>query len=312
MELDLEKLLESDKGEGYMINKMLDKIRVSKFANRVLSLLGCIGLDKVFILILYRYYEKHPTETMHKSVQYFDLHRPDIRMVRNLFADEKSKQVWLQMIKFRKTMNYKVHPGCEMPSYFVKGIIKFDRQEVFVGCGSFDGRTSFDFIQGAKSSGGGYRLIVVFEPDALNFKQIEKNMKNISNVCLFPKGLWNRKTSLRFCADGTAASKVLELGEEYKNTRNESIIQVTAMDDVPECQDATFIKMDLEGSEMMALKGAETIIKRNKPKLAICIYHSDQDMLEIIKYIHQLVPEYRLYIRHHSTSYIDTVLYAVC
>ncbi len=83
------------------------------------------------------------------------------------------------------------------------------------------------------------------------------------------------------------------------------------MDDVPECQDATFIKMDLEGSEMMALKGAEKIIKRNKPKLAICIYHSDQDMLEIIKYIHQLVPEYRLYIRHHSTSYIDTVLYAV-
>lgn len=155
MELDLEKLLESDKGEGYMINKMLDKIRVSKFANWVLSLLGCIGLDKVFILILYRYYEKYPTETMHKSVQYFDQHRPDIRMVRNLLTDEKSKQIWLRMIKFRKTMNYKVHPGCEMPLYFVKGIIKFDRQEVFVDCGSFDGKTSIDFIQRAKSSGGG-------------------------------------------------------------------------------------------------------------------------------------------------------------
>ncbi len=62
---------------------------------------------------------------------------------------------------------------------------------------------------------------------------------------------------------------------------------------------------------MMALKGAENIIRNNRPKLAVCIYHSDQDMVEIIKYIHQLVPEYRLYVRQHSDSYIETVLYAV-
>ena len=55
----------------------------------------------------------------------------------------------------------------------------------------------------------------------------------------------------------------------------------------------------------------EKIIKRNKPKLAVCIYHSDQDMLEIIQYIHQLVPEYKLYVRQHSNMYYETVLYAV-
>lgn len=83
------------------------------------------------------------------------------------------------------------------------------------------------------------------------------------------------------------------------------------MDDVAECKNATFIKMDLEGSEMQALKGAEKIIKANKPKLAICIYHSDKDMLEIIQYIYSLVPEYKFFVRQHANSYNETVLYAV-
>lgn len=62
---------------------------------------------------------------------------------------------------------------------------------------------------------------------------------------------------------------------------------------------------------MDALKGARMTIQTNYPKLAICIYHSDEDMLRIIEYIHELVPEYRLYVRHHSKSNVETVLYAV-
>ena len=52
-------------------------------------------------------------------------------------------------------------------------------------------------------------------------------------------------------------------------------------------------------------------IQRDKPKLAICIYHKPEDMTEIPLYIKSLVPEYKLYIRHHSNRYGETVLYAV-
>ena len=72
----------------------------------------------------------------------------------------------------------------------------------------------------------------------------------------------------------------------------------------------TFIKMDIEGSEMRALKGAKQIITTYKPKLAICIYHKLDDLWRIPQYIHSLVPEYKFYIRHHSILYSDTVLYA--
>ena len=73
----------------------------------------------------------------------------------------------------------------------------------------------------------------------------------------------------------------------------------------------TFIKMDIEGAELEALKGSSKIIKKYMPKLAISLYHKKDDILEIPLYIKELVPEYKLYIRHYSNAGVETVLYAV-
>lgn len=87
-------------------------------------------------------------------------------------------------------------------------------------------------------------------------------------------------------------------------------ISVVAMDSIIK-EKVTYIKLDIEGAELEALKGAQEIIKRDKPKLAICIYHKKEDMVEIPYFIKQLVPEYRLFIRHYSNNECETVLYAV-
>ena len=73
----------------------------------------------------------------------------------------------------------------------------------------------------------------------------------------------------------------------------------------------TFLKMDIEGSELAALRGAERIIREQRPKLAICVYHKPEDMWEIPGFILNCHPDYKLYLRHYSISYTETVLYAV-
>ena len=73
----------------------------------------------------------------------------------------------------------------------------------------------------------------------------------------------------------------------------------------------THIKMDIEGAELNALKGAKNIIQRDTPILAICVYHKIQDFVEIPNYILSLVPDYKLYLRHHNISGTETVLYAI-
>lgn len=88
-------------------------------------------------------------------------------------------------------------------------------------------------------------------------------------------------------------------------------VEVSNLDDDLECKNVSFIKMDIEGAEQKALIGSEKLIGQNRPKLAICIYHNCEDMTDIILYIHKLVPEYKIYVRHHSLLATETVMYAV-
>ena len=69
--------------------------------------------------------------------------------------------------------------------------------------------------------------------------------------------------------------------------------------------------MDIEGAESKALDGASETIKKYHPKLYVCAYHRNEDFFELVKKIHSLNADYRIYMRHHP--YIpawETNLYA--
>lgn len=84
------------------------------------------------------------------------------------------------------------------------------------------------------------------------------------------------------------------------------------MDELIPGAEVSLIKMDIEGAELQALIGGMHTIIRNKPKLAISLYHKRDDMFKIPLLIHNFCPAYRLYIRHHCTTFSETVLYAIC
>ena len=84
-------------------------------------------------------------------------------------------------------------------------------------------------------------------------------------------------------------------------------IRVCSLDCTPECESASFIKMDIERSEFNAIKGARDIIMRNRPVLTISIYYSDEDMLRIIELIMSMCTNYSFYVRQHSFLPIETI-----
>ena len=71
-----------------------------------------------------------------------------------------------------------------------------------------------------------------------------------------------------------------------------------------------FIKMDIEGAELEALKGAEDSIRRYRPKLAISVYHHLPDFWEISQWIDGLGLGYCFYLRHFTIHAEETVLFA--
>ena len=184
--------------------------------------------------------------------------------------------------------------------YFPKDIIRLEDDEIFVDCGAYIGDTIEKFLVETNNK---YKRIIGFEPDNKNFNIMKESLKDIENKFLYNSGVYSSNTKLNFNEDKGDCSNFSELGD--------SVINVMKLDDIEECREATFIKMDIEGSELEALKGAENIIKTNKPKLAICIYHSDNDFVDIINYIHKLVPEYKIFIRQHAPFELETVMYAI-
>jgi FkbM family methyltransferase len=71
-----------------------------------------------------------------------------------------------------------------------------------------------------------------------------------------------------------------------------------------------FLKMDIEGAELEALRGSEAVLRRFKPKLAITVYHDFKDYWMIPEYLDSLGIGYRFYLRHFTIHTEETVLFA--
>lgn len=279
-----------------------DHVRGTMLGDGLVSALKALGVNDWLTRILYLQDRKEPTKGMQYAEKYFSEHKKEVDAIASLLADDLSREVYYDAIRYRKTHNPKDAPKySKHDQYFVKDIVPLTDSEVFVDCGAFDGDTMKAFIKATK---GRYQHIVCFEPVEEFHQRLKKRGqgKNVTAICA---GVYKETTTLHFNADGGKGSAISSASEHT------IAIPVRAIDDVPECNNSTFIKMDVEGSELDALKGAKQTILRNKPKLAICIYHMQRDFVEIPNYIHNLVPEYQLYIRHHSFSINETVLYAI-
>lgn len=175
--------------------------------------------------------------------------------------------------------------------------------EVFIDGGSFDGETAVEFSQWANNN---YKRIYAYESDAENVIRIKQTVlsTNIKNVEVIGKGLWSEDKILYFTGSaGTTGSGVSEIGNVE--------IPVTSIDNsIAEEDVVTFIKFDIEGAELEALKGAEKTIRRDAPKLAICLYHKPEDIAEIPRYIHQINSNYKFKIRHYLSICYEDVLFA--
>lgn len=190
----------------------------------------------------------------------------------------------------------------EGAQYFSLPEITWEEDEVFVDCGAFDGETTLQFIEYCEKAGQSYDRIFCFEPDSSNFGKTSNALAGVRDVTLIYAGVGEVGAVKKFSACGSA-SFFGEAGTEE--------VQVVSLDQMLGDEKVTFIKMDIEGSELSALKGASRIIKMQKPKLAICIYHKHEDIWEIPDAIWSLCPEYNLFLRHYTDNHNETVLYAI-
>jgi FkbM family methyltransferase len=227
--------------------------------------------------------------------------------VLKLLDDERSKLSYLSTIYFFLTCENAFIQHEEHQYFSVKQFFE-NRNETIVDAGAYVGDTVEEFIK--RGTGSGSLKIFVFEPDKKALKKLEHRIERLKNEWL------TENYDIKVVPAGLGAeTKVKKFKTESNNVltlNNEGDIQniVYSLDDYfKDKEPFTLLKADIEGGELDMLRGAANMIKSNMPKIAVSIYHSVKDFVQIAEYIHSLVPQYRMAVRNHSSNYEDTVLY---
>ncbi len=207
------------------------------------------------------------------------------------------------LVKGVPEKSFKMRHTCWKSQYFDEPFIRLDDHEVFVDAGVLDLSNAFDFI---RICAGKCDKVYALEP---NKKFYEKCLERLNEtesdkIELLNAAAWSCDTELDFLDSIQGSStQVSDMGGTKVNARS--------VDSILQGKRVTYIKMDIEGAELEALKGAKESIKKWRPRLAICVYHKPEDIIELPAYILSLVPDYKLYIRHYSTCAAETVLYCL-
>jgi len=115
-------------------------------------------------------------------------------------------------------------------------------------------------------------------------------LNNLEKVSPIQKGIGEENCFVNFSSLGMS-SCVAEEGNEK--------MELISIDEFVTEHNLSvgLIKMDLEGYEFEALKGAKKTIEKFKPVLLISIYHHPEEFFGTKKYIQELVPDYKFKIK---------------
>ena len=261
----------------------------------------------------------------------------------DLFDDDYSRFTLFSMLNYRLTANPNFLAQCAVgynaeramrDSYiFNRSFFNFSDEEVLVDGGAFDGDSIEQFLRAVR---GKFRRIYAFEPSEEQAARCEQRVRRLqllsvneiaSRISVHTKGLWSSATRLTFNPSLFAAEELAFVesaplsghvvgagfnGHMYRpevEEANAIQINTTTVDDA--CgEEATLLKLEVEGSELEALRGSTRTIEKMRPKMSLAIYHKPEDYLTLTNFVRETKKGYRMSLRQHNPLLPDaTVCY---
>lgn len=238
---------------------------------------------------------------------------PDIIQALDLYEDEESKRIYAHAIAKRisqgiSDLTWKdLYSGGE---YFGQDFMPIGDNEVYVDCGAYNGDTVLEFVEHVND----YEAVYAFELDHENYGELVSRTNRLPNVICEEKGVYSEAKKIAYSIgegefDPREGISIMKASEHATHIQYSEVV---TLDGYFGDRKVTFIKMDIEGCEEEALKGAGELITKQAPKLAICVYHRTDDFWKLPQLIKKYHPSYKLYLRHHNVDNCwGSVLYAI-
>ncbi len=208
-----------------------------------------------------------------------------LQTVYSSLSDEWSKKVYENTVMFKITGN---------PNYLYK--IETEREETlklsgvkcakrFLDLGAYNGDTALEFLNYSNSA----ESIIAVEPDARSYRKLCKNTESHKVITTLNFAISDKEETLYFADKKGRGSSIGEVGK---------VVNCTTVDALLNGEKVDYIKFDIEGNEVNAIKGAKKTILGQKPTLCIAAYHKSEDLFSIPLAVNEIRPDYKLYIRH--------------
>lgn len=211
--------------------------------------------------------------------------RESLETIYSLLGDDMSKKVFENTVYYKLTGESRYLTQIETSRSEVFKLLDL-KGESFLDLGAFNGDTVDEFLKYDPD----YQSITAVEPDARNFRKLTENTKNIKNITLINAAAGENEGVIQI-------SKNKGRGNAQRGKTVE--IRSVCVDGVAKINLPTFIKMDVEGVELAAIKGGRNAILQ-KPKMQIAAYHRSEDLFVLPQEVLKINPDYKIYMRKHK------------
>ena len=235
----------------------------------------------------------------------YDAQRADVSAAASMWHDHESRELYRAVLHYRTRWSAADSPRpVEGVQYFPPDVPRTPGRMRFVDCGAYTG----DTLESIASLGLDVDAAFVFEPDPQNFAKLTEiagafGRMNGATVALWPCAV-TRETGMRRFRAAAGEASVLAPDGDF-------VVAGVALDDALPTDVVTDVKMDIEGAELDALRGAERLIRRSRPRLAVCVYHRPEHLWAVPLFVRDLGVPYDFFLRSHGYGGFDLVMYAV-
>lgn len=217
----------------------------------------------------------------------------------HLLEDDLSRREFGAVCAFRLTGDPRYLEGFSLrieDQYMEDFVLAPLADPVFLDVGGYHGETSLSFCARVPC----YKSVTIYEPSPESAKIAQARTSHMRDITVINRGVGERSSMESFADYNSTSSMFVEHGQRQ--------IRVISLDD-EELATADFLKMDIEGWELPALRGSRRLIQRTQPTLAIACYHHGSDPIAILDEVLSRNPEYSVRFRHYTQGWSESVLF---
>jgi FkbM family methyltransferase len=188
-------------------------------------------------------------------------------------------------------------------------VIEAEAGDTIIDAGGCYGDTALYFSHKAGPAGKVYSFEFMADNVAIFNRNMSLNPQLAHNIELIIRPLWSA-SDVKLYMEGNGPGACVTPMRKRVSAHEVSTLSIDDLVQQECLPRIDFIKMDIEGAELHALRGAVRTIQRYRPKLAISVYHRLRDFWTIPQWIEGLDLGYHFYLRHFTIHADETVLFA--